>query len=43
MADFDRAFEAVEAIYLQDLMDGHDPSEGLTAFMEKRTPDWAHQ
>jgi cyclohexa-1,5-dienecarbonyl-CoA hydratase len=34
--DLDRA----EKIYLNELMAGDDPVEGLTAFMEKRPPAW---
>ena len=30
----------VEEIYIEDLMTGRDPVEGLRAFMEKRTPEW---
>ena len=33
---------AVERRYLDELMTGHDPSEGLTAFLEKRRPAWKH-
>ncbi len=32
--------DAVERIYLDELMKTSDPVEGLTAFMEKRTPVW---
>ncbi len=31
---------ASEATYLEELMHGNDPSEGLTAFMLKRPPQW---
>lgn len=37
-ADLDR----VEALYLNGLMYSDDAVEGLTAFMEKRTPRWSH-
>ncbi len=40
MKDFERALDEAEAIYLKDLMDGHDSNEGLAAFMEKRKPVW---
>lgn len=38
--DFDCALSVAETIYLRDLMAGHDPMEGLNAFMEKRRPVW---
>ena len=34
---------ALEALYLDDLMACSDPVEGLTAFLEKRAPQWRHQ
>lgn len=34
---------AVERRYLDELMAGHDPAEGLTAFLEKRPPAWIHR
>jgi len=43
MADFDRALDVVESIYLKELMSGDDPTEGLTAFIEKRKPVWTHR
>ena len=33
----------VEQIYLDRLMRTHDANEGLTAFLDKRQPDWTHQ
>jgi cyclohexa-1,5-dienecarbonyl-CoA hydratase len=33
----------VEKLYIEDLMAGRDPSEGLQAFIEKRQPEWRHQ
>jgi len=36
----DKALQQIEAVYLEDLMQGEDPGEGLTAFIEKRTPRW---
>ncbi len=33
----------VEQQYLEELMSGHDPVEGLRAFMEKRRPVWKHR
>ncbi len=35
--------EQVESQYLDELMAGHDPVEGLNAFIEKRTPHWEHR
>lgn len=32
----------VEKIYLEELMAGHDPVEGLQSFIEKRKPEWKH-
>ncbi len=38
--NFERELDAAERIYVKDLMEGHDATEGLTAFMEKRKPEW---
>ncbi|MCP3688472.1 MAG: cyclohexa-1,5-dienecarbonyl-CoA hydratase [Gammaproteobacteria bacterium] len=35
--------DSVERQYLEVLMAGHDPVEGLTAFIEKRPPTWEHR
>ena len=43
MPDFERALKEAESVYLDDLMRGHDPTEGLTAFMEKRPRVWGHR
>ena len=40
MRDFDHALDEAESIFLTDLMEGHDPNEGLAAFIEKRKPVW---
>lgn len=40
LGDFESSLSTAETIYLRDLMMGHDPMEGLTAFMEKRKPVW---
>ncbi|MDH4095104.1 MAG: cyclohexa-1,5-dienecarbonyl-CoA hydratase [Betaproteobacteria bacterium] len=43
-ADLARARLAdVEALYLEKLMATRDANEGLTAFLEKRTPQWEHR
>jgi enoyl-CoA hydratase/carnithine racemase len=34
---------AVERRYLDELMAGEDPAEGLSAFLEKRPPVWKHR
>lgn len=34
--------ERVEELYLNELMQLSDAHEGLTAFLEKRAPDWKH-
>jgi len=35
--------DVVEALYLDKLMATRDANEGLTAFLEKRTPQWEHR
>lgn len=37
---FDEALDAVERIYLEELMATHDANEGIAAFREKREPVW---
>jgi cyclohexa-1,5-dienecarbonyl-CoA hydratase len=37
---FDDAMRGVEDLYLGELMDTEDANEGLTAFLEKRKPEW---
>lgn len=39
-ADFEQRLSAVERLYLEDLMKTQDASEGLNAFLEKRSPSW---
>jgi cyclohexa-1,5-dienecarbonyl-CoA hydratase len=38
-----RRLAEVEQLYLDRLMRTHDANEGLTAFLDKRQPDWTHQ
>lgn len=33
----------MEALYLKDLLETHDGSEGIQAFLEKREPQWKHE
>ena len=35
-----QALKDIEAIYLDELMQTHDAHEGLSAFLEKRKPEW---
>ncbi len=39
----DAALDPVCQIYLDELMATADAVEGLTSFMEKRTPEWSHR
>lgn len=43
LSDFERALSESESVYLKGLMAGSDPSEGITAFGEKRKPVWKNQ
>lgn len=38
--DLEPALKVIEEIYLDELMKSHDAREGLTAFLEKRRPEW---
>ncbi|HET7436948.1 MAG TPA: enoyl-CoA hydratase-related protein [Thermoanaerobaculia bacterium] len=38
--DFEDRLAQVERVYLEELMQTHDATEGLRAFMEKRKPEW---
>ncbi|HET7295155.1 MAG TPA: enoyl-CoA hydratase/isomerase family protein [Vicinamibacteria bacterium] len=40
--DFDAGLEAVERLFLEELMRTHDAAEGLRAFLGKRPPAWTH-
>jgi cyclohexa-1,5-dienecarbonyl-CoA hydratase len=40
MDDLEPSLRAIEKIYLDELMKTKDAHEGLTAFLEKRTPQW---
>ena len=36
----DSSLKAVESLYLNELMKTHDANEGISAFVEKRKPEW---
>ncbi len=38
-----RDLPSLEALYLDELMNTHDAVEGLTAFLEKRKPEWKNE
>ena len=38
--DLEPALKVIEDIYLNELMKSHDAHEGLSAFLEKRAPEW---
>ena len=40
LARFERELPELERLYLEELMRSADAVEGLTAFVEKRTPRW---
>lgn len=40
---FRPALERVERLYLEELVQSEDATEGLNAFLEKRTPTWRHR
>ena len=39
----DSALKEVEDLYLNELMKTHDATEGVSAFSEKRKPEWRHR
>ncbi|HEX2714922.1 MAG TPA: enoyl-CoA hydratase-related protein, partial [Candidatus Acidoferrales bacterium] len=39
-ADFETQLEAMEQLYLGELMETGDAQEGIRAFLEKRAPAW---
>ncbi|RJR43415.1 MAG: enoyl-CoA hydratase/isomerase family protein [Desulfobacteraceae bacterium] len=43
MDDFDPSLQAIEKIYLDELMKTNDAQEGLKAFLEKRKPTWKNE
>lgn len=40
LEEVDRRLSAAEALYVEELLPLHDGSEGIRAFMEKRSPEW---
>lgn len=42
-ADFERALDAAERLYLEELAATHDMHEGIAAFLERREPVWTHE
>jgi cyclohexa-1,5-dienecarbonyl-CoA hydratase len=43
MDDLEPSLQAIEDIYLNQLMKTHDAQEGLSAFLEKRKPVWMNE
>jgi len=41
--DREERLEAIERLYLDELMTSHDAEEGLKAFLEKRKPEWRNR
>ncbi|HXI12061.1 MAG TPA: enoyl-CoA hydratase-related protein [Thermoanaerobaculia bacterium] len=40
---FERKLAEIEKLYLDELMNSDDATEGLNAFLEKRKPEWNHR
>ena len=38
--DYEKALQIAESHYLHELMETEDAQEGISAFMEKRKPNW---
>lgn len=43
MDDLEPSLQAIESVYLDELMKSHDAMEGLKAFLEKRKPGWKNE
>lgn len=43
MDDLEPSLQAIESVYLDELMKTHDAQEGLNAFLEKRKPIWKNE
>jgi len=43
LRDLDNHLRDIQSLYLNDLMDLEDPSEGIRAFLERRAPEWKHR
>jgi cyclohexa-1,5-dienecarbonyl-CoA hydratase len=41
-AQLEERLSALERLYLDELMSTRDAHEGITAFLEKRKPQWVH-
>lgn len=42
-ADFERALDEAERLYLEELASTRDMHEGIAAFLERRPPAWSHE